>query len=286
MSDETRLRAQVASLDELRRIVTAMRSLAAAEVQAAERALPGIQRYTAILAEAVAQARALVAAAVTAPPRGPPARLVVVCSERGFVGAFNERLIAHANAEPEARHGRLWLVGARGVQLARARGLAPEWSMAMPTHTAGVFSAARQLAAEIEARFAAGQLGRVALLATRRSGGQLAEVVRRQLLPPQPGPPSGAAATEAPRHHLDPLVLLVRVIGEHVAGQLVHALMESLASEHATRLQTMEAARHHVDDELRALAERAHRLRQEAITAELLDVITGADAVRGAGDSA
>jgi F-type H+-transporting ATPase subunit gamma len=284
VSDETRLRAQVASLDELRRIVTAMRSLAAAEVQAAERALPGIRRYTAILADAVAQARALVGVPAAAPPpRGPPARLIVVCSERGFVGAFNERLIAHATAEPEARHGRLWLVGARGVQLARARGLAPEWSMAMPAHTAGVFQAARQLAAEIEARFAAGELGRVALLATQRSGGQLAELQRWQLLPPELGPPSGAAAAEPSLHHLDPLELLVRVIGEHVAGQLVHALMESLASEHATRLQTMEAARHHVDDELRALAERAHRLRQEAITAELLDVITGADAVRGAG---
>lgn len=82
---------------------------------------------------------------------------------------------------------------------------------------------------------------------------------------------------------LPAIQLLARVIGEHVAGQLVGALMESLASENAVRLQAMAAARHHIDDELRALRERANRLRQDAITSELLDAITGADAVRGGG---
>ena len=289
MNHEARLRVQIASLGELRGIVTAMRSLAAAEVQNAERALPGIRRYAEILAEAVAQARALVAAPAVMPPpwREAPARLVVICSERGFVGAFNERLIERVAAEPEARAGHLWLVGARGVQLARARGLAPEWTMSMPTHAAGVFQAARQLAAEIESRFVRGELSRVALVTTRRGAGEATELERRQLLPlelgPGPGLGSSTAEAQVPVHHLDPLELLVGVIGEHVAGQLVDALMESLASENATRLRAMEAARHHIEDELRVLRERANRLRQEEITAELLDVITGADAVRGGG---
>jgi len=55
--------------------------------------------------------------------------------------------------------------------------------------------------------------------------------------------------------------------------------MESFASENAARLHAMESARHHIDDKLRALHDDANRLRQDEITSELLDVITGAEAV-------
>ena len=78
MTSALRLRAQIASLGELRGVVTAMRSLAAAEVGNAERALPGIRRYAEIIADAIGQARALVAARAAAPPPPPavPDRLV------------------------------------------------------------------------------------------------------------------------------------------------------------------------------------------------------------------
>lgn len=282
MSKASVLRAQIASIDELRGVVTAMRSLAAAQAQNADRALPGIRRYAEIVGAAVARARTLVAAP------GPPAderstlppRLVVVCAERGFVGAFNERLIERAAAEPETTHGRLWIAGSRGIQLARARGLEIEWTAAMPTHAAGVFEAARTLAAELERRVARGEIDRITVLGATRAHGATSSIERRQLLPlPLASIPSAPLAP--PLHHLPTLELLARVIGEHVAGELARVLMECFGSENAARLQAMEAARHHIDDKLRALRDEANRMRQEEITSELLDVIIGAQAVRG-----
>jgi F-type H+-transporting ATPase subunit gamma len=98
VSRATVLRARTASIAELSRVVTAMRSLAAAQVQDAERALPGIRRCAEIVGGAIARTRLLLDAS-TAPLDVPP-RLVVVCSERGFVGGFNERLIDRAAAMP------------------------------------------------------------------------------------------------------------------------------------------------------------------------------------------
>lgn len=282
MSKASVLRTQIASIDELHGVVTAMRSLAAAQAQNADRALPGIRRYAEIIGAAVARARTLVAHAgspADEPPTSSP-RLVVVCAERGFVGAFNERLIERAAAEPEATRGHLWIIGSRGIQIARARNLAIEWTAAMPSHAAGVFEAARTLAVELEHRIARGELDRIAVLGATRAHGASPSIERRQLLPL---PLASAASTPLvpALHHLPAIELLARVAGEYVAGELVLVLMESFGSENAARLQAMEAARHHIDDKLRALRDEANRMRQDQITSELLDVIIGAQAVRG-----
>lgn len=277
MSRATVLRARTANIEELSRVVTAMRSLAAAQVQEAERALPGIRRCADIVSNAITRTRSLLGASVAS--LDAPPRLVVVCSERGFVGGFNERLIEHAATMSETAAGHTWIVGTRGVQLARSRWFAIEWTMPMASHARGVFEAARALAGEIEQRLARGELGELAILATRHPPGESAAIERRALLPLPPSEGRDAAALP-PLHHLAPVELLARLVGEYVAGELARALMESFASENAARLQAMEAARHHISDKLSDLRGAANRMRQEEITAELLDVNTGAEAVR------
>jgi F-type H+-transporting ATPase subunit gamma len=276
------LRAQLTSIEELRGVVTAMRSLAATQVQNADRALPGIRRYAQIVGAAVARACTLVAEPSSAEERSSlPPRLLVVCAERGFAGTFNERLVERAAAEPEAAHGRLWIVGARGSTHARARGLAVEWSSSMPSHAAGVFEKARQVATELEKRVARGQLDHFAVLGTVRAKGAGPSIERIQLLPlALATAPSEAAPRERPLHHLPAFELIARAVGEYVAGEVVRVLMESFASENAARMQAMEAARHHIDDKLVTLRDEANRVRQDEITSELLDVIVGSEAVR------
>jgi F-type H+-transporting ATPase subunit gamma len=281
MSRAVELRARIASIDELLGVVTATRSLAAARVTRAERALPGIRRYAEIVGDAIARARMLVTSPgpVLGGDEAAPARLIVTCSEHGFAGAFNERLLDRAAVELEAHGGRLWIVGTRGSTLARTRGLAVEWEMAMATHVAGVFETARGLAAELERRIASGTLGQLAILGAHRGEGEAALIARMPLLPFEAVPPHQPLPSLPPLHALAPDRLLGQVIAEYIVGELTRALMESFASENAARLQAMEAARHNIDDKLRALREEARRLRQEEITAELLDVITGAEAV-------
>jgi F-type H+-transporting ATPase subunit gamma len=68
---------------------------------------------------------------------------------------------------------------------------------------------------------------------------------------------------------------------EYLFAEVTHAIMESLISENAARLRVMESADHNIGDKLEDMVRNEHTLRQEAITSELLDVVTGAEAILG-----
>ncbi len=291
MSRASELQARIANIAQLLDVVTAMRSLAGARIQRAERALPSVRHYADIMDDAIARVWGLVGAAPPDPDTDQRPRVIVACSEHGFAGAFNERLIEVAAREaPETE---LWMVGRRGLPLAHARGLEVEWSMPMATHVAGVYEAARQLALEVERRLVRDELGRVSVLWTHREGGGDLGIARVDLLPLRPPAPASYApggdtpsrnTAFPPLHHVPAPVLLGRVIDELVVAELTRVLMESFASENTARLHAMETAHRNIETELDKLRSLANRARQEDITAELLDVITGAEAVRAAGD--
>ena len=71
------------------------------------------------------------------------------------------------------------------------------------------------------------------------------------------------------------------MIGELLLAQLAHAVTESFANENAARLAAMQAATENVSSKLEELRRSERELRQEEITTELLDVVTGADAIVG-----
>jgi F-type H+-transporting ATPase subunit gamma len=74
-------------------------------------------------------------------------------------------------------------------------------------------------------------------------------------------------------------VLLQRLASEYLFAELTRAVMESLASENGARLRVMEAADRNTGDKLEGLRRSENALRQEAITSELLDVVTGSEAI-------
>ncbi len=88
-----------------------------------------------------------------------------------------------------------------------------------------------------------------------------------------------------PLHHLAAQPLLEALAGEFVLAELTRMAMESLAAENAARLYAMSAARDNVERKLAQLHQDEHRARQEEVTTELLDVVTGAEALRHQGPS-
>ena len=80
--------------------------------------------------------------------------------------------------------------------------------------------------------------------------------------------------------YLDADDLFDKVVEEFVFTRLMHAAMESFASENAARLTAMEAAHDNIESKLEGLTQQARQQRQEEITTELLDVVIGATAAR------
>jgi F-type H+-transporting ATPase subunit gamma len=268
-----RITARIASLQELRDLIRALRALAASRVQEAQGALSGIRAHVAIVEDAIAEGACLLAPRdVGGAAAADAGVLLVVCSEHGFVGVFNDRLLDRAEAEREAGRA-LAVIGRRGAQAAEERGLDVAWCVPMATHVEGVLGVARRVAD----RLAGVTRARIVYGAYRR-GGQF-EVVANDILPLDPALLVRAAGRNPPLHHLAPADLLQRLAEEYLFAEITRAAMESLASENGARLRVMESANHNIADKLDDLRRREHSLRQEVITEELLDVVIGAEAI-------
>ena len=275
MDQLPRLQARISSLRELRDLIRALRALAASHVQEAQTALPGIRGYVEVVEGAIAEGVALLPetdALATSSERSDASVLIVVCSEHGFVGAFNERLLDRAEAERKEGQG-LVVIGRRGATLAAERGLDVEGSFPMATHVAGVLGVTRRVAERLAAVSTAN-----AVFGSYRRGGNY-ETEARSILPLDPALLAGSERRSPPLHHLAPDALLQRLASEYLFAEITRAVMESLASENGARLRVMETADHNIGDKLGGLRRSENALRQEAITSELLDVVTGSEAV-------
>jgi F-type H+-transporting ATPase subunit gamma len=255
-------------------------------VQQAQGALNAIRTYTAVVEGALAEALTL-GARSGEPPAASGAETgttaIVFSSEQGFVGAFNERVLDRAAAEISRPDDRLLVVGARGASLARERHLAVAWTAPMATHGCGVVGVARAVVREVSRRANQGQLQRVALVYARSSAGAVSEVVVSTLLPFDPAQyrPAGAGAAPPPLTNLAPGALIDGLVDELLQAALMRAAMESFAGENGARLATMESAHTSIARKIDDLSQDERRRRQDEITTELLDIVTGAEAVSG-----
>jgi F-type H+-transporting ATPase subunit gamma len=277
MEHQARLEARIASLGALGDLVRAMRAMAASRVQEAQGALPGMRRYAEVIEDGIRKAAALLErTGIAAPPTRPQAGSVVfvACSEHGFAGAFNDRLLDHASALAgggKPGGARLGIVGRRGAARAAERGMTPDWIVPMATHIGGLLPTARSIARRIGDDAAV-----TAVFGRYEKGGRFAAEARG-ILPLPPELLARAARGDPPLHQLPPAVLLERFAGEYLLAEITRALTESLASENGARLMVMEAADRNIADKLEALRRRARAARQEAVTEELIDIAIGAE---------
>jgi F-type H+-transporting ATPase subunit gamma len=146
MEPLARLQAHIGNLKDLREVIGALRGLAATHVQEGQAALPGIRSYVATVEDAIAEAAALGPASgrEQVDPNGPgKGALLLISSEHGFVGGFNERLLERAS-DALSPDKALFVVGTRGATLASERGLEVQQSFEMATRVAGVLALSRQ----------------------------------------------------------------------------------------------------------------------------------------------
>lgn len=282
MARASEVQARIHSLEELGSVVGALRTVSAARVQQAHAVLDSVRQYTTSIQDALGEA----ARGAPLPPTAdatagetPPGVVVVFGSEHGFVGGFNEHALEHAAIQSRPSD-QLFVVGARCVVAAGTRGDSIAWSAAMATQVGGIDEVALRVAERL-GQASPADLQRVILVFTRSAGGATWRIVTETLLPFD-FRPYLPRRLDRPRalSNLPAKALLDGLIGELLFAQLAHAATESFASENAARLSAMEAASDNVDRKLDDLRRLERELRQEEITTELLDVVTGAEAVK------
>lgn len=263
------LQRRLESASDIHEIFGAMRAMAAVRLQEAQGALRGTRTYADTIAAALAEVLALATAAPPAQARRPA--LIAFMPEHGFVGALAERLVDCVIGRSDA--GAVVVVGDRGADLAEQRGRALYERLALGAHVEAGPSIARRLAAVLDTLIAERRCDGADLLFPRYTGGGRAELVERRLLPLDP--------RSLPTVHGDPLMNLPRaeladaILQEWVLGELVHAVVETLVSENGARLLAMDAARSSVESKLLVLRGAYRVARQEAITSEIAEVVSG-----------
>lgn len=269
----------LASMSELQDVVGAMRSLAGMRVQEAQHGLAAIGRYADEIAAGIGAALSLV------PPGAPEAidggrrALILFAAEHGFVGGFNERLVEAAEAALEPRD-LLFVLGSRGAALLGERGRPIAWTRPMATRLAAAPDSVRRLTDELYRRIARGEFTRLDTIFGRYRQGAPSTIEHHRLLPFNPTSIAGRALAQAPLHNIEPQPLLEQLTAEYIFALLTEAAVGSIASENAARFAAMQSAYDNVSKKLDELRRAASLARQDEITTELLDLVTGAEALR------
>lgn len=286
----------VASMEELQRIVGAMRAIASMRMQEAVRALPSVREYGDALADAVHEALTIIRdesrgagddggghmdPTRAAAPRACRRAIVLFASEHGFVGGFNQRLI-EAMESDLAVTDTLMLVGGRGAVFATERGHAAAWTHPLATRLAGVPETVRLLEEALLPRITNGEVVRAEVIFSRHHPDGRLAVERQRLFPLELGAAHPGRSAFAPLHDLSGPELLEKLTAAYLFAQLTEAATEALAAENAARFAAMESARDNVGRKLETLRLDASRARQEEVTTELLDLVTGQEALGGA----
>ncbi|GED43350.1 F0F1 ATP synthase subunit gamma [Cobetia marina] len=230
----------------------------------------------------------------------PGTALVLFLAEQGFAGAFSERVLD--SVTPQITRGMtapLMIIGTRGLVVASTREVTPEWSAAMPSHSLGIPTLADDITHAIEAAREQQPFTHLDIVYTRWLKGR-PQLVRQPLLPlsrngvmadahkvSPVATHTGEASTyrrASPYRRATPLMplpreqLVTRLGQEHQHARLCQAALHAFAAENEARMEAMTSAATQIERELEDFKATLRQVRQESITAEIIELGTGAAA--------
>jgi F-type H+-transporting ATPase subunit gamma len=271
--DLATVRARIHGVQQLDTVIGAMRGIAATHAQQSRALLPGFRAYAGIIAGAIAQALRLRDADRPVGPSQPAATRqgrIVICAEQGFVGSFSEQVLDAALARPAPAE--LLLIGSRGIALAETRGVAIAWRTMMATQVSGIAPLCVRIADALYELLPARHLAAVEVVLPVWAPGQGLHIETRSLLPLSEARFRALPMSVAPLTTLPPEELLDSLAAEYVYAELCDAAMQAFVAENEARVAAMVRARNNVRDMLATLQSAERQVRQEAITAELVEL--------------
>jgi F-type H+-transporting ATPase subunit gamma len=274
--------AHIHGVDQLRSVIGAMRAIAAARAQQSRVLLPGIRAYADVVAQAIAQAVRLMPEDHATRSNARPVRagLVLFTAEQGFAGAFSDRMLEAAG--PRLSNADVFLVGTRGAMLADEQGVRTAWRTGMALHSDGAALVAARICEVLYERVPQAGFDRVDLIFPAWVPGTGLAPQVRSLLPLDTRAFADLPLADAPLTTLPPTMLLDRLAEEYVYAQLCDATTEAFVAENEARVASMAAAKNNIERMLLELQAQERQVRQEDITAEVVE-LAAAFAKVGAG---
>ncbi len=216
---------------------------------------------------------------------------VIFGSEQGLCGRFNEQIASYAvermNEFKVRREDRTILaLGERVIARLEEEGEKVEQRFSFFGNHAGIAQVMQQVLIKVEEWRLKRKLEQIVLFYNRPISGASFRPNMAYLIPLDLEWLSNLEKKEWPSRSLPTFAmewedLFSSLIRQYLFFSLYRAFIESLASENASRLSSMQVAEKNIEDRLKELNTQFHSLRQDSITVELLDILTGFEALTG-----
>ncbi len=288
------LKVRIGSVKSTQKITKALNMVAASKLRRAQQAATAARPYSSRMSDVVAS----IASRIT---RCPQSRkllagtgkddthlIVLATGDRGLAGAFNSNIVraARRRADELIANGKkvlFYLVGRKGRPVIQR--LYPKAIIAQHDTTAmkaPAYSDAQAIARDIVDRFITDGIDVVHLAYAQFKSTLVQDPVVEQIIPIVPAEreaKTGAAANVAVEYEPDEEAILNELLPRNVGVQIYRALLENQAGFYGSQMTAMDNATRNAGDMINRLSIRYNRQRQAVITTELIEIISGAEAL-------
>jgi F-type H+-transporting ATPase subunit gamma len=283
------IRRRIASVKSTQQITRAMKLVAAARLRRAQDALTAARPYSEALAR-VADSLLNAQGVDLAPAEGAQKRalVAVISADRGLCGGYNTNIIrageeTRRKLEQDGFEVGYYAVGKKAVDhYKRTKApIAAESINNIPR--LATLKLARAIAGRMLADFQSGKIAEASIVYTRFHSALTQKPVYERLLPvatEEKSPDQEATATDY-LVEPSPQELVPVVVRSYLEAAVFHGLLEAEASEYGAKMTAMDSATNNASEMISTLTLNMNRARQAQITKELMDIVGGAEALRG-----
>jgi F-type H+-transporting ATPase subunit gamma len=278
---------------ELHSVVKTMKVLAGLNIRVYERAAHAVAEYNRTVELGLQVALERMGGPVAPSRQGPDRKLGVIVfgSDQGMCGQLNDLIVDHALSAlgrfPLKRHNQnILAVGLRAGAQLEDSGRTVEATLEVPGSAAGITATVHEALHLIEDWRAKRGIEMVVLFYCRLISGVVYRARGIRILPIDAQWIRNLRARRwpskvIPTYRMETERLFQSLIREYLFVSLFRAFAESLASENASRLASMQVAERNIEDRLKELTSEFSQSRQASITSELLDIVSAFEAMKG-----
>lgn len=287
------IRSRIDSVKNTQQITKAMKMVSAAKLRRAQHQIVNMRPYAKTLMQMIADIA--VTQRISHPLMSPHADvkrvlLVVLTSDRGLCGAFNGNVNKFAEAYSRENKGKFEIdflfIGRRGADyFARRKVKAKDVILRLDKDVS--YTLASSVANRLVKHYLDGDYDEIKVIYNEFKSAIQQNVVAETLLPVNTANHSFDASPEAKKFAVDmifepkPEVVIEKLLIKHFALQVYRCMCESVAAEHGARMTSMENATNNAKAMVNSLTLTYNKLRQASITTELIEITSGAEALKG-----
>ena len=288
---ERALKRRIKSIQSTKKITKAMELIAASRIVKAQNrvkaARPYAEQITNVISNLAAAGAGQDSALLSTPEEVRTVAYVVISGDRGLCGGYNTNVIrpterAMMATRAEGKQAKLVTVGKKAQGYFRFRGYEIEESF-LGFVDEPSYEDARRVGKFVTERFEDGTYDQVQLVYTQFLSAGSQKVVERQFLPLETSmldDAEGGVASADYEFEPSPDLILERLLPRYAEARLFAALLDGSASFFAAQQRAMKSATDNAEELITKYSRAMNRARQDAITTEIMEIVSGAEALR------